>query len=372
MWVWRQVPLGGSSPRPLAPPPASPRRPLPEHRQKRQAGGAWGEEGGEGGSEGLWLEGRVLQSPWGGYLQSVVGARPTSGGSRFFGPQWKIVSRGACFLLIKGGVFRNLDHYNGKIFAAPLTAQRIDLHEAHSICSRVLLLDHLLGDHVFLDLSVGLFIPKGAYFNLMPTSLHPLAEPCFPNITHSSETCRDLAMFLEDGCDFLCILPCSYLSSTGDPYPYPLSLFSLCSFSVTSLHLSRSLFSLSRTSISKSNSSSLAPILPCLFSPNRGIPLTFLDLLISILRDVCMYIWVCIYLYIYIYAVVLLSGPSLAFWGVIIWAKFAFYKTLFVKNTIKIGVSALFVFEKKLRAQIWGVIIWAKLVIFKMQSTWPR
>ena len=40
--------------------------------------------------------------------------------------------------------------------------------------------------------------------------------------------------------------------------------------------------------------------------------------------------------------VVLLSGPSLAFWGVIIWAKFVFYKTLFVKNTIKIGVSAPF------------------------------
>ena len=39
---------------------------------------------------------------------------------------------------------------------------------------------------------------------------------------------------------------------------------------------------------------------------------------------------------------VLLSGPRLAFWGVIIWAEFAFYKTLFVKNTIKIGVSALF------------------------------
>ena len=48
------------------------------------------------------------------------------------------------------------------------------------------------------------------------------------------------------------------------------------------------------------------------------------------------------YIYIYMHAVVLLSGPSLAFWGVIIWAKFAFYETLFIKNTIKIGVSALF------------------------------
>ena len=54
-----------------------------------------------------------------------------------------------------------------------------------------------------------------------------------------------------------------------------------------------------------------------------------------------------IYIYIYIYAVVLLSGPSLAFWGVIIWAKFAFYKTLFVKKHYKIGVSALLYWKKK-------------------------
>ena len=42
-----------------------------------------------------------------------------------------------------------------------------------------------------------------------------------------------------------------------------------------------------------------------------------------------------IYIYIYACAVVLLYGPSLAFWGVIIWAKFAFYKTLFVKKHYK-------------------------------------
>ena len=45
-----------------------------------------------------------------------------------------------------------------------------------------------------------------------------------------------------------------------------------------------------------------------------------------------------IYIYIYIYvniAVVLLSGPSVAFWGVIIWAKFVCYKTMFVENVIK-------------------------------------
>ena len=34
--------------------------------------------------------------------------------------------------------------------------------------------------------------------------------------------------------------------------------------------------------------------------------------------------------YIYIYAVKLLSGPSLGFSKVIIWAKFVFLKTLFV------------------------------------------
>ena len=51
---------------------------------------------------------------------------------------------------------------------------------------------------------------------------------------------------------------------------------------------------------------------------------------------------------------VLLSGPS-----------FFLQNTVCQKNTIKMGVSALFVLKKKLRAQIWGVIIWAKLVIFK-------
>ena len=79
------------------------------------------------------------------------------------------------------------------------------------------------------------------------------------------------------------------------------------------------------------------------------------------------------YIYIYIYAVVLLSGPSLAFWGVIIWAKFVFFtKHCLSKKHYKNRGFSTFVFETKLRAQIWGVIIWAKLVIFKMQSTWPR
>ena len=63
-------------------------------------------------------------------------------------------------------------------------------------------------------------------------------------------------------------------------------------------------------------------------------------------------------------------GQVWPFWGVIIWAKFAFYKTLFVKNTIRLGVSAL-LFWKKLRAQIWGVIIWAKLAILSCNQLGP-
>ena len=58
---------------------------------------------------------------------------------------------------------------------------------------------------------------------------------------------------------------------------------------------------------------------------------------------------VCVFCcYIYIYAVVLLSGPSLAFWGVIIWAKFVFYKTLFVKKHYKNRGFSTFFFEKKI------------------------
>ena len=58
-------------------------------------------------------------------------------------------------------------------------------------------------------------------------------------------------------------------------------------------------------------------------------------------------------IYIYIYAVVLLSGPSLAFWGVIIWAKFAFYKTLFVKKHYKNrGFSTFFLKKKIARANL--------------------
>ena len=67
-----------------------------------------------------------------------------------------------------------------------------------------------------------------------------------------------------------------------------------------------------------------------------------------------------IYTYIYMHAVVLLSGHSLGVLNVIIWSKFAFYKTQIVKkNTIKIGVSALFFKKKTLRATILNVIIWS-------------
>ena len=81
-----------------------------------------------------------------------------------------------------------------------------------------------------------------------------------------------------------------------------------------------------------------------------------------------------IYIYIYMLcyiAVKLLSGPSLALLEVIIWSKFVFPKHRLPKNTIKIGVSALF-FWKKLRATILEVIIWSKLAFFKTQSTWTR
>ena len=80
-----------------------------------------------------------------------------------------------------------------------------------------------------------------------------------------------------------------------------------------------------------------------------------------------------IYICIYIYAVVLLSGPSLAFWGVIIWAMFAFYKTLVVKKHYKNRGFSTFFLKKKNCARKFEVLLsglsWS---FFKMQSTWPR
>ena len=49
---------------------------------------------------------------------------------------------------------------------------------------------------------------------------------------------------------------------------------------------------------------------------------------------------------IYIYAVVLLSGPSLAFWGVIIWAKFVFLQNTVCQKHYKHRGFSTFVFEK--------------------------
>ena len=90
-----------------------------------------------------------------------------------------------------------------------------------------------------------------------------------------------------------------------------------------SLSLSLALF----LSISLSHSLLFSPSLSLSLSHFWGGSLFFLSLSI----------------YIYI-AVVLLSGPSLAFWGVIIWAKFVFFtKTLFVKKHYKFrGFSTFF------------------------------
>ena len=53
------------------------------------------------------------------------------------------------------------------------------------------------------------------------------------------------------------------------------------------------------------------------------------------------------------------------------WATFVFLKKLFVKNTIKIGVSADFLFKKKGEQKILMVNNWATLPIFKVAQTWP-
>ena len=78
------------------------------------------------------------------------------------------------------------------------------------------------------------------------------------------------------------------------------------------------------------------------------------------------------------HAVELLTGPSLAIFKVINWAKFVFKRTLFVRKHYKIEVSAHFLIKRKLRAQIFKVINWAKLAFFGPQTcaqlitlTWP-
>ena len=68
-------------------------------------------------------------------------------------------------------------------------------------------------------------------------------------------------------------------------------------------------------------------------------------------------------IYIYIYA--LWSYQLVQFGGLIVinWSKFVFFKTLLVKDTINIGVSA-HVCIQKLRAQILIVINCSKLALF--------
>ena len=56
-----------------------------------------------------------------------------------------------------------------------------------------------------------------------------------------------------------------------------------------------------------------------------------------------------LFLSLYMCAVELLIGPSLAIFKVIIWAELVFL-TLFVKNIMKIGASALFYKKKFVRA----------------------
>ena len=79
--AWRNLPL-----HPKTPPARQPGPPFPQGIAKtsREVGGRGR---GRVGREGLWLEGRVLQCNGGEWvsLQTEVGARPTSGGSRLYG-----------------------------------------------------------------------------------------------------------------------------------------------------------------------------------------------------------------------------------------------------------------------------------------------
>ena len=66
-------------------------------------------------------------------------------------------------------------------------------------------------------------------------------------------------------------------------------------------------------------------------------------------------IYTYIYIAIYIYAVELLSGPSLAFWGVIIWSKFVFsFNSACQKALYKQGFQHICLKRKIARKQIRG------------------
>ena len=77
-----------------------------------------------------------------------------------------------------------------------------------------------------------------------------------------------------------------------------------------------------------------------------------------------------IYIYIYICAVELLSGPSLAFSGFIIWSKFVFLNTVCPQHYKNRGFSTFL--NKKLRTNISGVIIWSKLALLKRTQLGPE
>ena len=84
MWVWPQVSLGRPSPSTPydlgPPPPTSLGRTLPEHCKNSQ--GVGGKREGEGGEGRAVVREGSSSCNGGGTLQTAVGARPTSGGSR--------------------------------------------------------------------------------------------------------------------------------------------------------------------------------------------------------------------------------------------------------------------------------------------------
>ena len=67
----------------------------------------------------------------------------------------------------------------------------------------------------------------------------------------------------------------------------------------------------------------------------------------------------------------LLSGPRLGVLKVTNWATSVFLKRLFVKNTIKIGVSAVFLSKKKGDPKFLIVTNWATLPFFKLRKRGP-
>ena len=87
----------------------------------------------------------------------------------------------------------------------------------------------------------------------------------------------------------------------------------------------------------------------------------------------CIYIYIYIDMRIHIYIYMLWSYYLGHVWGFLIvtnWATFVFLKRLFVKNTIKIGVSADFLLKKG-DPTFLIVTNWATLPIFKLHKRGP-